>query len=128
MIPKIRATRCKLSLLKLAQERGNVSDAYRVMGYAPQHFYEIRGNYQTYGAARLTYRLPGAKEPHLNRVSEEVEGAIPATWWPSTPSSSAILLPSFTRRVTPGDCLAPILCRDFKELLVSLQTVPVQVC
>ncbi len=38
--------------------------------------YEIRRNYQTYGAEDLIDRLPGARGPHPNRVSEEVEAAI----------------------------------------------------
>ena len=35
-----------------------------------------RRNYQTYGAEGLIDRLPGARGPHPNRVSEEVEAAI----------------------------------------------------
>ena len=46
------------------------------MGYSRQQFYEIRRNFQTYGAEGLIDRLPGAKGPHPNRVSEEVEKAI----------------------------------------------------
>ena len=46
------------------------------MGYARQQFYEIRRNYQTYGAEGLIDRLPGARGPHPNRVSPEVEKAI----------------------------------------------------
>jgi len=41
-----------------------------------QQFYEIRRNFQTYGADGLIDRLPGAKGPHPNRVSEEVEKAV----------------------------------------------------
>ena len=48
----------KLSLLELASELGNVSKACRVMGYSRQQFYEIRLNYQTYGAGGLIDRLP----------------------------------------------------------------------
>lgn len=58
----------KLSLLELARELGNVSKACRVMGYSRQQFYEIRRNYQTYGADGLLDRLPGARGPHSNRV------------------------------------------------------------
>ena len=65
--------RRKLSLLELAQEMSNVSRACRIMGYSRQQFYEIRRNYQTYGAEGLIDRLPGARGPHPNRVSEEVE-------------------------------------------------------
>ena len=76
MTTKDKATRRKLSLLELAQEMSNVSKACRIMGYSRQQFYQIRRNYQTYGAERLIDRLPGARGPHPNRVSEEVEAAI----------------------------------------------------
>jgi transposase InsO family protein len=46
------------------------------MGYSRQQFYEIRRNYQTFGAEGLIDRLPGAKGPHPNRVSETVEKAV----------------------------------------------------
>lgn len=46
------------------------------MGYSRQQFYEIRRNYQLYGAEGLLDRIPGAKGAHPNRVSEEVEQAI----------------------------------------------------
>ena len=54
-----KIARRKLSLLQLAQELGNVSKACRLMGYSRQQFYEIRRNYQTYGAEGLLDRLPG---------------------------------------------------------------------
>jgi len=41
-----------------------------------QQFYEIRRNFQTYGADGLIDRLPGAKGPHPNRVATEIETAI----------------------------------------------------
>ena len=34
------------------------------MGYSRQQFYEIRRNYQMYGADGLIDPLPGAKGPH----------------------------------------------------------------
>jgi transposase InsO family protein len=71
-----KVARRKLSLLQLATELGNVSRACQVMGYSRQQFYEIRRNFQTYGADGLLDRLPGAKGPHPNRVSEAVEQAI----------------------------------------------------
>jgi hypothetical protein len=37
-----KVARRKLSLLELAQELGNVSRAYQVMGYSRQQFYEIQ--------------------------------------------------------------------------------------
>ena len=64
-----KVARRKLSLLELAHELGNVSKACRIMGYSRQQFYEIRRNFQTYGADGLIDRLPGAKGPHPNRVS-----------------------------------------------------------
>ncbi len=71
-----KVARRKLSLLQLAQELNNVSKACNIMGYSRQHFYEIRRNFQVYGADGLIDRLPGAKGPHPNRVSQEVEDAI----------------------------------------------------
>ena len=71
-----KIARRKLSLLQLAQEMGNVSKACRIVGYSRQQFYEIRRNFQLYGAEGLLDRMPGAKGPHPNRVSEEIEEAI----------------------------------------------------
>ncbi len=71
-----KVARRKLSLLELATELQNVSKACKVMGYSRQQFYEIRRNFQTYGAAGLLDRLPGARGPHPNRVDAEVEEAI----------------------------------------------------
>ena len=76
MTAKEKVARRKLSLLDLARELGNVSKACKVMGYSRQQFYEIRRNYQTYGADGLIDRLPGAKGPHPNRVAQSVEDAI----------------------------------------------------
>jgi transposase InsO family protein len=71
-----KVARRKLSLLELAAELKNVSRACKLMGYSRQQFYEIRRNYQTYGAKGLVDRLPGPRGPHPNRVSEEIEKAI----------------------------------------------------
>lgn len=71
-----KVARRKLSMLELAAELNNVSKACRIMGYSRQQFYEIRRNYQTYGAEGLIDRLPGARGPHPNRVAPEVERAI----------------------------------------------------
>ena len=76
MTTEKKVARRKLSLLELAAELGNVSRACRLMGYSRQQFYEIRRNYQTYGAKGLVDRLPGPKGPHPNRVSEQIEKAI----------------------------------------------------
>jgi hypothetical protein len=71
-----KVARRKLSLLELAADLGNVAKACRVMGYSRQQFYEIRRNFQTFGAEGLIDRLPGAKGPHPNRVAAEIEAAI----------------------------------------------------
>ena len=71
-----KVARRKLSLLQLASDLKNVSKACKVMGYSRQQFYEIRRNYQTFGADGLIDRLPGPRGPHPNRVSEEIEKAI----------------------------------------------------
>jgi transposase InsO family protein len=71
-----KIARRKLSLLELASELSNVSKACKLMGYSRQQFYEIRRNFQTYGAQGLIDRLPGARGPHPNRVPAEIETAI----------------------------------------------------
>lgn len=76
MTTKKKVARRKLSLLELATELGNVSKACKVMGYSRQQFYEIRRNFQTFGADGLLDRFPGPKGPHPNRVDETVEKAI----------------------------------------------------
>jgi transposase InsO family protein len=76
MTDKDKIARRKLSLLELATELSNVSRACKVMGYSRQQFYEIRRNFQTYGAEGLIDRLPGAKGPHPNRVPAEIEQAV----------------------------------------------------
>ena len=75
-VQKDKVARRKLSLLQLAQELGNVSKACKIVGYSRHQFYEIRRNFQLYGAEGLIDQLPGPKGPHPNRVSEEVEKAI----------------------------------------------------
>ena len=76
MTTKDKIARRKLSLLELAKELSNVSRACKVMGYSRQQFYEIRRNFQTYGAEGLIDRLPGAKGPHPNRVPAGIETAV----------------------------------------------------
>jgi transposase InsO family protein len=76
MTTKKKVARRKLSLLELANELGNVSKACKLMGYSRQQFYEIRRNFQTYGAEGLIDRLPGARGPHPNRVSAAIEAAV----------------------------------------------------
>ena len=43
------------------------------MGYSRQQFYEIRRNFQTYGAEGLLDKVAGARPPHPNRGAEDVE-------------------------------------------------------
>ncbi len=76
MTSKDKIARRKLSLLELATDLQNVSRACKVMGYSRQQFYEIRRNFQTFGAEGLIDRLPGARGPHPNRVSAEIEAAV----------------------------------------------------
>ena len=71
-----RIARRKLSLLELAQDLGNVSKACKLVGYSRQQFYEIRRNYQTFGAEGLVDKVKGPKGPHPNRVAPEIEPAI----------------------------------------------------
>lgn len=71
-----KAARRKLNLLELAADLDNVSKACKLIGYSRQQFYEIRRNFQTYGSQGLLDRLPGTKEPHPNRLPEEIEQAI----------------------------------------------------
>ena len=76
MTTETKIARRKLSLLQLAAELSNVSKACKIIGYSRQQFYEIRRNYQLYGADGLIDRLPGPKGPHPNRVDKAVEKAI----------------------------------------------------
>jgi hypothetical protein len=76
MTTKEKVARRKRSLLELAIELGNVSKACRVMGFSRQQFYEIRRNFQTYGADGLLDRVAGARAPHRNRVGAAIEQAI----------------------------------------------------
>jgi transposase InsO family protein len=71
-----KVARRKLSLLELADELDNVSKACKIMGYSREQFYEIRRNYQAFGAEGLLDKARGAKSPHPNRVPEELEKAI----------------------------------------------------
>jgi transposase InsO family protein len=76
MTTEQKIARRKLSLLELAADLGNVSKACKLIGYSRQQFYEIRRNFQTYGADGLIDRLPGPRGPHPNRLPEPIEQAI----------------------------------------------------
>lgn len=71
-----KAARRKLSLLELAADLDNISKACRIIGYSREQFYEIRRNFQTFGAEGLLDKARGPKDPHPNRVPEEQEKAI----------------------------------------------------
>jgi transposase InsO family protein len=68
--------RRKLSLLKLAEELGNVSKACQIMGYHRDSFYEIRRAFQKGGVSALVEEKRGPRAPHPNRVSPEIEARI----------------------------------------------------
>ena len=73
MTTEKKVARRKLTLLELAGQLGNpsvVSKACRIVGYSRQQFYEIRRNFQTYGADGLLDRIAGPRNPHPNRVGE----------------------------------------------------------
>lgn len=76
MTTQQKIARRKLSLLELAADLGNVSKACKIVGYSRQQFYEIRRNFQSYGADGLIDRLPGPRGPHPNRLPEPIEQAI----------------------------------------------------
>ncbi len=75
MTTEKKVARRKLSVLELASELSNVSKACKIMGYSRQQFYEIRRNFQLYGAEGLLDKLPGARGPHPNRVDGPGAGA-----------------------------------------------------
>lgn len=76
MATTTQSTRRKLSLLKLAEELGNVSKACNIMGYHRDTFYEVKRAFQTGGVAALVENRRGPRGPHPNRVSAEIEEKI----------------------------------------------------
>ena len=71
-----KAARRKLSLLELASDLDNVSKACKIMGYSHQQFYEIRRNFQTLGSEGLLDKARGPRNPHPNRLPEELEKVV----------------------------------------------------
>lgn len=71
-----QSIRRKLSLLKLAEELGNVSKASKLMGFHRDSFYEIRRAFQIGGVDALLEQKRGPRNPHPNRVSPEIEERI----------------------------------------------------
>jgi hypothetical protein len=56
MTTEQKVARHKLSLLELASGLGNLSKPCKLIGYTRQQFYEIRRNFQTWGAEGLIDR------------------------------------------------------------------------
>jgi transposase InsO family protein len=71
-----QGTRRKLSLLKLAEELGNVSKACQIMGFHRDSFYEIKRAFQIGGVHALVEQKRGPRGPHPSRVSPEIEAKI----------------------------------------------------
>jgi transposase InsO family protein len=71
-----QSTRRKLSLLQLAEELNNVSKACRIMGYHRDTFYEVKRAFQVGGVAGLVEQRRGPRNPHPNRVPQDVEDKI----------------------------------------------------
>ena len=77
MTTKGKIARRKLSLLELANEMSNVSKACRIMGYSRQQFYEIRRNYQTYGAQASS---TGSLAPRVHIPTGSPNRSRPRSW------------------------------------------------
>ena len=60
----------KISLIRLAEELGNVSKACEIMGYSRQAFYEIRG-----AATLLRQSLPAHRTRPQN-VAESIKASL----------------------------------------------------
>ena len=56
-----QSARRKLSLLQLAEERGNVSRACKLMGYHRDTFYEVKRAFQIGGVAKLVEQKRGPR-------------------------------------------------------------------
>jgi len=59
MTTKDKVAGRRLSLLEIAAELSNAGHACKIMGHYRQQFYEIRRNFQTYGADGLIDWLNG---------------------------------------------------------------------
>jgi len=91
-----QSTRRKLSLLKLAEELGNVSKACQIMGYHRDTFYEVRRAFQVGGVGALVEnkrdpktRIPTASLPRWNRRSSTTHWNGPPTGPSTSPTNFA---------------------------------------
>lgn len=66
----------KLSLLKLAEQLGNVAKAARMLGYHRDTFYEARKAFQSGGIDALIEQRRGPRSPHPSRLAREIEARI----------------------------------------------------
>ena len=90
----------KLTLLQLAEELGNVSQACHIMGCHRETFYKVRRAFKVGGLAALGEKKRGPRGPHPNRLAPEIEQQILAlclerpTW--GAPRIAGELVPRIT--------------------------------